>query len=152
LRINVRGVGESAGVHDGNGAEEEDARAALNWLAERHPHVECWAAGFSFGSRTVFGLALKEPTIRRLLLVGFPARVYPLDGVDQLTIPTLFIWGDRDEFGTRVDLLQQYPNLPATHALQEIEGADHFFRRFTKELESQVREYAQAALAPDALG
>ena len=33
LRINFRGVEASEGVHDGEGGEVEDARAALDWLS-----------------------------------------------------------------------------------------------------------------------
>lgn len=142
LRINFRGVGESEGTYDGNGGEEEDARAALDWLAERYPGVPLWAAGFSFGSRTVFGLAKRTPEIECLVLVGFPMRAYPLDGVDQLHVPALFIWGTEDEYGTKEDLDAQYPVLPPQFEYVEIEGADHFFRRYTKELEEHVQRFA----------
>lgn len=146
LRINFRGVGESEGVYDGEGGEEHDARAALDWLVARFPDVPIWSAGFSFGSRTVFGLAMRDPSIERLVLVGFPARVYPLKGVDRLERPALFIWGAEDDFGTLKDLREQYPQLPDSFEFQEIEGADHFFRRSTKELESRIQAYAMKAL------
>ncbi len=147
LRINFRGVGKSGGEYDGHGGEEEDARAALDWLLERYPGVPAWGAGFSFGSRTIFGLARTEPRLERLILVGFPARVYPIEGVDKLDRPALFIWGKQDDFGTLADLRQQYPRLPESLEFQEIDGADHFFRRFTKELEEQVQDYAERALS-----
>lgn len=146
LRINFRGVGASAGSYDGEGGEEEDARAALDWLLERFPGAPVWAAGFSFGSRTVFGLARRDARIERLILVGFPARVYPLDGVDELTIPASFVWGDADEYGTLADLRAQYAQLPASFEFEQIAGADHFFRKATKELEQIVRGFARRAL------
>ncbi len=146
LRINFRGVGESEGSYDGEGGEEEDARAALDWLAERYPGVPLWAAGFSFGSRTVFGLAKRDASIERLVLVGFPVRKYSLLRADGLQIPALFIWGSEDEFGTRTDLDEQYPELPDQFEFAEIQGADHFFRRFTKELEQLVQQYAERSL------
>jgi hypothetical protein len=146
LRINFRGVGRSAGQHHGAGAEGEDAAAALSYLGERHPGVSRWAAGFSFGSRTVFGLAQKDPSIERLILVGFPARVYPLPGVDQLARPALFIWGENDEFGVLADLRAQFPNLPPAFEFEQIPNADHFFRRHTKQLEEHVQRWAEAAL------
>ena len=112
LRINFRGVGESEGEYHGEGGEEGDALAGLEWLIERYPGVPIWAAGFSFGSRTVFGLALRERRIERLVLVGFPARAFPLEGVDRLAQPALFVWGSEDEYGTLTDLRAQYPELP----------------------------------------
>ncbi len=150
LRINFRGVGESGGVYHGQGGqggEEGDARAGLDWLQAKYPGAPLWAAGFSFGSRTVFGLAKRDAQIERLVLVGFPARAYPLEGVDQLGRPAYFIWGDQDEYGTLSDLREQYPQLPDTFEFAELPGADHFFKRSTRELEEHVHDYANRALA-----
>lgn len=146
LRFNFRGVQGSDGEHDGRGAEEQDAAAALAWLAAKHPGVPQWAAGFSFGSRTVFGLARRSPAIERLVLVGFPLAAYELDGVDQLTQPTLMVWGSNDEFGSEADARRQYPDLPDRIETVSIEGADHFFMRFTKELEAAVHTWAARAV------
>lgn len=147
LRFNFRGVQQSEGEHDGRGAEEGDVEAAIGWLLERHPGVPVWAAGFSFGSRTVFGLARRDPRIERLVLVGFPVRAYSLEGVDRLTQPTLMVWGGDDEFGTDVDLRRQYPSLPAHIETMRIEGADHFFKGgATLALEAAVHGWARRAL------
>lgn len=146
LRFNFRGVQASEGEHDGNGAEEGDVEAALDWLAGEHPGAPTWAAGFSFGSRTVFGLAKRETRIERLVLVGFPVSAYSLEGVDTLSQPTLMVWGSEDEFGTDVDLRRRYPALPSHLETARIEGADHFFMRFTKELEGTVHAWVRAAL------
>jgi len=147
LRINFRSVGESAGEFDGQGGEEHDAAAGLDWLAAKHPGAPRWAAGFSFGSRTVFGLARREPSIEGLALVGFPLRAYELSGVDQLTQPTFMVWGSDDELGALPDLRAQFPTLPANIETAQIEGAGHFFMRFTKELEESVHSWAQRTLA-----
>ncbi|MFT7669478.1 MAG: alpha/beta superfamily hydrolase [Planctomycetota bacterium] len=145
LRINFRGVGKSDGEYDGNGGEEDDARAAIDWLAAKFPNVQIWAAGFSFGSRTVFGLAKRDASIERLILVGFPVRAYPLEGVDTLERPALFVWGTDDEYGTLRDLRAEYPELPDCFEFEELEGIDHFFRRATKELEAIITAYARRA-------
>ena len=146
LRINFRGVGASEGAYHGEGGEQGDARAALDWLQAKYPGAPVWAAGFSFGSRTVFGLAKRDAQIERLVLVGFPAKAYPLEGVDQLARPAYFIWGDQDEYGTLGDLRSQYPQLPDNFEFTELPGADHFFKRSTKELEQHVHAYAKRSL------
>jgi len=146
VRFNFRGVGASEGEVDGEGAEQGDVRAVLDWLVERFPGAPLWAAGFSFGSRTCFGLALQDSSVERLLLVGFPAKVYPLERVDSLRIPAYFLSGTRDDFGTLDDLRAQYPALPESFELEEVEGADHFFRPRTKEVEERVLAYAARAL------
>ncbi len=53
LRFNFRGVGLSEGEHDNGRGEQDDVRAALDWLAARI-HKPILFAGFSFGS--VMGL------------------------------------------------------------------------------------------------
>lgn len=146
LRFNFRGVGASAGSYDGNGGEEGDAAAALDWLAARHPGVPVWAAGFSFGSRTVFGLAQRDARIERLVLVGFPLRAFELPNVDGLRQPTFFVWGENDEFGTYRDFAAAYPHAPAHFSYHVVPGDDHFFRPNTRELEEQVRRWADLQL------
>jgi alpha/beta superfamily hydrolase len=155
LRINFRGVGRSAGEYHGEGGEEEDAAAALDWLRAKHPGVPTWAAGFSFGSRTVFGLAKRDERIQRLVLVGFPLKIFHLDAVDELRQPTYFVWGADDEYGTLDDLRVQYPDLPEHFQTHQIPDCDHFFKRHTKELEARVLGYALESLNlpahPDAI-
>jgi len=73
LRFNFRSAGASEGVHDGKGAEEGDVRAALDHLERGLPGLELWAAGFSFGARTVGSLARSEARIRRVALIAPPA-------------------------------------------------------------------------------
>ena len=43
--------GASTGSYGGGIDEEEDARAALDFLEQRAPGVPLWMAGFSFGAR-----------------------------------------------------------------------------------------------------
>src|SRR5712692_5997428 len=47
LRINFRSVGQSSGTHDEGRGEQDDARRALDYLAERCPNQPITVAGFS---------------------------------------------------------------------------------------------------------
>jgi alpha/beta superfamily hydrolase len=62
LRFNFRGVGRSTGAYDNGVGEEDDARAALDFLAERAPGIPLWMAGFSFGARV--GLTVGDADAR----------------------------------------------------------------------------------------
>ena len=147
LRFNFRGVEGSEGSHDGEGAEELDASACLDRLAAEFPGVPLWAAGYSFGSRTVCGLATRDLRIERLLLIAFPVAVYDCSSIKEVTQPGFLLFGGGDEFGTLTELAQQYPGLPERLHVDQIEGADHFFRGRTPILEEKVREYAEQAWA-----
>src|SRR5882757_10160932 len=42
LRFNFRGVGRSTGAFDDGRGERDDFRAALNFMAARHPELPMW--------------------------------------------------------------------------------------------------------------
>src|SRR5215510_1314294 len=48
LRFNFRGVGASTGSYGDGIGEEEDVRAAIDFLREHAPTLPVWVAGFSF--------------------------------------------------------------------------------------------------------
>lgn len=146
LRFNFRGVAGSEGVHDGNGAEDEDARAALGWLEQRHPGLELWGAGFSFGARTIASLARSEPRIARLLCVALPVRAFDCSAILALRVPAHIIMAGQDAFGTAADLHARFPALPPNVEVEELAGVDHFFKGKTPELEERVRSWARKAL------
>jgi alpha/beta superfamily hydrolase len=147
LRFNFRGVGKSAGVHDGKGAEEQDLRAALDYMEHEFPGVELWAGGFSFGSRTSASWAPKDARIRRILLVALPVRAYDCSFVVKVKQPGLILMAGRDEFGTLAELKDQYSDLPANLETDEIPDTNHFFETRTQELQARVRSWAERCLA-----
>lgn len=148
VRFNFRGVEESDGRHHGDGGEIEDARAALDWLAAEVPGVPLWAGGFSFGSRTVAGLALREPRLAQVLLVAVPAKAYDCRFVADVRVPGLILMAGADEFGNADDLRASVPDLPATLVVDEIPGVDHYFRGETPQVEERIRAHARRTLEP----
>lgn len=142
LRFNFRGVEGSAGEHDGNGAEEEDARVAIEWMLARYgADLPVWAAGYSFGSRTVSGLALRWPRIERLLLLAVPISYYDLRFLVDVEQPVFAVFGSVDPFGTASDFARVLPELVGKVEVEEIQGADHFFRGRTPLVEEAFADY-----------
>ncbi|MFT5287354.1 MAG: alpha/beta superfamily hydrolase [Planctomycetota bacterium] len=146
LRFNFRGVEGSEGAHDGNGAEEMDMSACLDWLEAEYPDVPLWAAGFSFGSRTALALSLKQERIQRLICVALPVRAYSLPHLSEVKQPTLILMAGSDEFGTRSDLTELFPDLGNHVEIHQIEGADHLFRGKSPLMEACVEKYATTAM------
>jgi alpha/beta superfamily hydrolase len=146
LRFNFRGAGASAGAHDGNGAEEDDAAAALDWVAARLPGVELWGAGFSFGARTMGALAARDARIRRVILMALPIKRFDCPGIDRLRQPGYLLFGGRDEYGTREEFRARHPDLPPQLELDEVPEATHLYKGCTPRLEERVLAYAQRAL------
>jgi hypothetical protein len=146
LRMNFRGVEGSEGTHDGRGAEEGDLAAGLDLVAERFGALPSWAAGYSFGARTVCGLASRDERIARVVLIALPVSVYGCGCIETLQQPGYLLFGSGDPFGTATELVQLHGNLPERLEVDEIPGADHFFRGRTPILEERVAEYAQRVL------
>lgn len=146
LRFNFRGVESSEGVHDGRGGEEQDARAAVDWLEQRFPGVQLWGSGFSFGARTILGLAPSEPRLSRLLLVALPVKSFDCSSLPAVPQPTHLVMAEHDEHGSYAELLARFPALPEHVDAEVVEGVDHFFRGRTPELEARVRRHAEHVL------
>lgn len=98
LRFNFRGVGHSTGSHDEGRGEVEDARAALNYLAQLHPAVPLIAAGFSFGSRVAMKLCLEDSRVTKLLAVGLALSLSDLSFGTQIRQPKAFVQSELDEY------------------------------------------------------
>jgi len=72
LRFNFRGTGTSEGRFDGKDGEHEDFFASLDFAAARHPKLDLWAAGFSFGAWVALTAGALDSRVRALIGVAPP--------------------------------------------------------------------------------
>ena len=154
LRINFRGVGHSTGEHTGaRGGEQEDARVALDYLAEKYPALPLFLAGFSFGARVGLEVGSLDPRVRFLAGVGTPVSIrerdYDFSFIEDCRKPLLLVHGERDEFGSVEDLRALAARLPepARVRIEVIHGAGHFFDDQLEELRGVVALWAGEMLA-----
>ena len=131
LRFNFRGVGLSEGAFDHARGEEDDARAALDWL-DRNLGLPILSAGFSFGSYVNLRASCGDPRVKGILSLGLPGlaegRSYTYEFLAQCTQPKLFISGDHDQFGARDVVESAVASAAEPKHLVWIEGAEHFFQ------------------------
>ncbi len=146
LRFNFRGVGMSAGEHDGQGAEDGDLVAALDFMADRYPDLPLWAAGFSFGSRTVASAARTEKRLERICLIAFPVTIYDLEFAKDVQQPGMALMAECDAFGTKARFEEVLPDLASRLEMQEIAGADHFFKGQLNIVRERIAEWARKSL------
>lgn len=140
LRINFRGVGNSAGRYDRGRGELEDARAAWRWLAARHPESRLWLAGFSFGSWVAARLAAAEPSCERVVLIAPPVGTQDFSVMKHSAVPKLVVQGTADEVCPQARLDEQYPGWAEIKRLVVVPDASHFFDRKLSELGHALRE------------
>jgi len=150
LRINFRGVGQSTGTHDEGHGERDDARAALDYLAESYPGQEITLAGFSFGARVGLEVGMTDDRVMRMISIGTPVDKYDFDFLEGCRKPILFVQGDRDEFGN-IDRLRDLVAKIKPHApveLRAIKGAGHFFDDQLDELKAAINEWVLRSTEP----
>ncbi len=138
-RMNFRGVGQSAGVHDAGRGETDDMALLLAHMQQRYPGVPVALAGFSFGtfvqSQLQQRLIAQGTPAERLVLVGSAAGKWAMPDVPANTI---LIHGELDD------------TIPLAHVLDwarpqdlpviVIPGADHFFHRKLQHIKNFVVE------------
>lgn len=131
LRFNFRSVGLSEGSFDEGRGEQDDVRAALDWL-ETNLKRPVLFAGFSFGSYVGLRACCGDVRVKGLVALGLPAhaegRDYTYGFLFHCTQPKLFISGDHDQYGPRPQLERVFVSAPEPKRLALIEGAEHFFQ------------------------
>ena len=128
VRMNFRGVGASAGVHDAGVGETNDMALLHTYMTQQYPHLPVALAGFSFGTFVQAQLqqrliALHTPA-ERLALIGTAAGKGQLP---EVAADTILIHGEEDDTIPLSDVLNWAR--PQDIPVIVIPGADHFFHR-----------------------
>ena len=142
LRFNFRGVGASTGRHDGGAGEEDDALAALELLAQRHPDLPLWMAGFSFGARVGLTVGAREPRVAKLLGIGLALSMFDYSFLNACPKPKAIIQAANDEYGGRGPVEAAVAQMAEPKRLWVVDGATHLFPQHLGELEAAASEAA----------
>ena len=127
LRFNFRGVGRSHGQFDRGRGEQEDFRAAVDFMAARYPGVEVWAAGASFGSYVALAAGAADDRVCALIAVAPPVDRYDFSPVKQSTKPKFLVHGEEDELIPLKLVREFYAQLQEPKELVVIDRANHLF-------------------------
>ena len=141
LRFNFRGAGQSEGEHDRGAGEQDDVRAALDYLAAEFPGKPIVLAGFSFGSWVGLRVGCEDPRVSRLIALGLPVDNVDASYLKTCTKPKLFIQGANDQFGSREKLEELFGELPEPKRLVFVGGADHFFEGHLDEVGPIIHDW-----------
>jgi alpha/beta superfamily hydrolase len=140
LRFNFRGVGASTGRHDGGAGEEDDALAALDVLAQRHPELPLWMTGFSFGARVGLTVGAREPRVTKLLGIGLALSMFDYSFLDACAKPKAIIQAANDEYGGREPVEAAVRAMAEPKRLWIVDGASHLFPQHLDALEAAAGE------------
>jgi hypothetical protein len=140
LRFNFRGVGASTGRHDGGAGEEDDALAALDVLAQRHPDLPLWMAGFSFGARVGLTVGASDARVGKLLGIGLALKMFDYSFLDTCAKPKAVIQAANDEYGARAAIEGAVDGMAEPKRLWIVEEATHLFPGKLDPFEAAARE------------
>ena len=127
LRFNFRGVGRSAGTFDEGVGQQDDFRAALDFVRARYAEAPLWAAGMSFGSWVALTSGATDPRVSTLIGIATPVARFDFGLVGSSGKAKYFIHGERDEVCPLKDLREFYARAAEPKELVVIDGADHLF-------------------------
>ena len=141
LRFNFRGVGRSAGAWDNGPGELDDFRAAVDFVAQRYPETEIWAAGFSFGSYVALTVGAQDDRICTLVAIAPPVNKWPLgDAIKESRKPKFIVHGEQDELIPLRAVREFYGQLQEPKELVEIDRANHLFEGQAGEVGDALEE------------
>jgi alpha/beta superfamily hydrolase len=145
LRFNFRGVGASTGMHDHGVGEQEDARAALDWMADHYPDLPLLLGGFSFGSVVALRVGPTDSRVKALFALGLPVVLRDLGRLghesERAGRPLFMVQGEEDEFGDGEALQAYAQDLGAGVEVARIPGAGHFFHEDIEGMKDAIRAY-----------
>jgi alpha/beta superfamily hydrolase len=127
LRFNFRGVGRSEGTFADGLGEQDDFRAAIDFLHDRYPQAPLWAAGMSFGSWVGLTVGAADERVSSLIGVAMPVDRYDFSQVRDSVKPKFFIHGERDEITSVHAIRRFYAQVAEPKELVVIDTADHVF-------------------------
>ncbi len=143
LRFNFRGVGRSTGDYGGGLGEQDDARAALEYVLAQTGASRAILAGYSFGGVVALAVGAAAAAVDALVAVAPPLAVSGFDGLSACTKAKLFVVGDADQFCPVADLEAALRRIPQPTHLRVLGGADHFLFGYEADIAAAVRDFAR---------
>jgi uncharacterized protein len=140
LRINFRGAGASAGQCTDGPGEQEDFRAAVDFMHNRYPDARMWAGGMSFGAWVALSVGAEDPRISTLVGIALPVARYDWESVRTSSKPKFFIHGERDELCPLKELREFYARAAEPKELVVIDAADHLFDGKVSEVADAIED------------
>jgi uncharacterized protein len=136
LRFNFRGVGNSGGKYNEGIGEQEDVRAALDFISQL-PEIDnkrIGLVGYSFGGLMALSVAIGDSRVKQLALISPALKEKGWNQFKAYKMPKLVLIGDADNM---VPFRSFQHLFGETRQYQIIAGADHFW--IGNELEISAR-------------
>ena len=149
ITYNFRGVGRSTGTYGGGIGEQEDLRiidAAINRKYADILHPKGFKRkiliGYSFGAIITLGVYKSLNDIDGIILISYPFGFLGKIKPDyELSVPALFIQGDKDEIAGYTTFQKEYKNFSGKKQFYIEKNADHFYIGHENNIGAAVVEF-----------
>src|SRR5262249_11461725 len=98
IRFNFRGVGQSEGFFDQGQGERDDLRAVLAYVRSVSPQSSIAAVGFSFGAWIALDVGTADPTVKALVGIAPPVRMFDFEFLTSSSKPKLIVYAENDQY------------------------------------------------------
>jgi alpha/beta superfamily hydrolase len=140
LRFNFRGVGGSEGGYEEGIGEQDDVRAAIDYLSDLGKE-EIDLADYSFGSWVnALGINRYEK-VKRAIMISPPVDLMDFSCLINNPKIRLVITGSEDEIADYRSVKDKIHSWNREAIFKVIKGADHFYWRNTGELQKIIAEF-----------
>ena len=146
FRFNFRGVGNSGGEFGEGITEQEDVKAALDFLSAT-PDIDTariGLVGYSFGAGVALPVALQDERISLLALVSPALSDFAWEQLKEYHRAKFIIVGDADSVISLERFRQHIEDVADPEQYQVVSGADHFWRGYEEEVARQVTRFLVA--------
>ncbi len=140
LRFNFRGVGRSQGSFAKGIGELEDTYSALSFLSGREEidPERTGIMGYSFGGMIALSAGIENAQLRAMAGVS---PIVPPGLLQNCTRPALIIYGTEDDVVPPAAILQEVKKMTLPGNVVAINGADHFWWGYEKEIAEKVADF-----------
>ncbi|MGA2157829.1 MAG: alpha/beta fold hydrolase [Dehalococcoidia bacterium] len=143
LIFNFRGVGESEGVYGAGIEEQNDIKAALNWLMQQ-PGVNAHKmglAGYSFGGGVALPVACADERVKGLVLISPYFERSPSALLKTCAKHMLIVGGSKDLQVSMASIKVYGREAAGPVSAKIMEGPDHFWNGYEREMAKAVADF-----------
>jgi len=135
LKFNFRGVGRSQGAYDKGFGEQKDVLAAISFLADMGME-QIDLAGYSFGAWVNAHAMQGDGPVEEMIMVSPPVGSMDFSAIGTMNSLKLVVTGNRDDIAPADVIEKMIPAWNPDARFEVIDGADHFYGGYLKQLES----------------
>lgn len=151
LRFNFRGVGESSGEFADGIGEQEDAQAAIGYLASiaEIDSELIGIAGYSFGSVIAMAAAASDERAKCVAAISPTQSMGTFKNIMSCPKPKFITIGQNDDFTPAQRIARLVELMPEPKSLDIVPNVDHFWMGYESLFAPKVTEFFSSCLGEE---